>query len=626
MTSTIQRRNPNKTSSLPQADERRTPLRQYITLARWGSMAFIAIAVIFLVVVQIVQADKVRPNVAAFGVDLGGMTREEARAALREAERERTGQELEIVDSEGSWTAEASDLGLVMDVDGAVDDAFDSGRTGVGISHIAALWFLRPDTHDVSDGHVAVSTTEAESYLSTFIDDINRPRIDPRLEILDDGTPGYVSAQMGREVQVEETIQRIVAALSEGEETVELAVTDDPPALEDEDFDQARAQLDRALDAPIEVRAGDETWTFTPQQLAASMTLVQPTESSEAQVEINTEWISSVVSEIGRTIDHQPQSPRVWWDGDGSLYVQREPQNGQEVDVEPANQALADAFLGHTDSNALELPVKTIEAPPVPEDLNSLGLDSLIAESSTPYGDSIEERKHNIEHAAELLNGTLVMPGQMFSFNSEIGPMTEEAGFKVAYGIASDQGELKTIPTEAGGICQVSTTLFQPVFSAGYQIEQRSTHSYWIGSYEYNGMVGLDSTVDPAAGLDLKWINNSDHAVLVHAEADGEDFRVRLIGRSPDWDVEIEDPEIDNVDPADEEAVHYEPDSSLDPGKTLRIERAMDGFDVKIVRRVTTPDGEERVWDVTVTYGKSRNVVLVGSEDGELPEGFEPPG
>jgi vancomycin resistance protein YoaR len=229
---------------------------------------------------------------------------------------------------------------------------------------------------------------------------------------------------------------------------------------------------------------------------------------------------------------------------------------------------------------------------------------------------------HNIELAAQLLNGVMVMPGQEFSFNSEIGAMTEDAGFQIAYGIVNNDGELRTIPTEAGGICQVATTVFQPVFATGYDITQRSTHSYWIPSYSFNGMVGLDATVDPASGLDLKWVNNSEHAVLIQAVADGENFTVRLIGQPPGWEVRIDEPVITNIQWADQETIFYEPDTALEPGETVRVERAHDGFDVKVGRTVIRADGSESYWADEVTYGKARNVVLVGSEDGELPEGY----
>ena len=137
-------------------------------------------------------------------------------------------------------------------------------------------------------------------------------------------------------------------------------------------------------------------------------------------------------------------------------------------------------------------------------------------------------------------------------------------------------------------------------------------------------MVGLDSTVDPDSGLDLKWTNNSEHAILIQAETDGENFIVRLIGQRPSWNVDIQEPVIENIDWADIETVYYEPDTSIPVGDQVKVEKAHEGFDIRIIRTVTGVDGTERVWNGLMSYGKSRNVVLVGSEDGELPDGFNP--
>jgi vancomycin resistance protein YoaR len=287
--------------------------------------------------------------------------------------------------------------------------------------------------------------------------------------------------------------------------------------------------------------------------------------------------------------------------------------NGQQMDSQASLSMVMDTFLGLNDSNRIEFPVATSPPPALPADLNDLGIRSLIAESSTPYGaGNVPEKKHNIELAASLLNGTVVLPGQVFSFNAEVGAMTTDAGFQIAYGIANDNGDLRTVPAEAGGICQVASTVFQPVFWAGYQIERRSTHSYWIPSYASRGMVGLDATVDSTTGLDFRWMNNGPSAVLIEAVADGDNFTVRLYGTQPDWTVEVAPPEITNIVEASQEEVMQE-DSSLPAGQQLRIERAQDGFDVTIVRKVHQSDGEVRELVLSAEYGPSRNVTLVGT-------------
>jgi vancomycin resistance protein YoaR len=102
------------------------------------------------------------------------------------------------------------------------------------------------------------------------------------------------------------------------------------------------------------------------------------------------------------------------------------------------------------------------------------------------------------------------------------------------------------VPSVAGGICQVATTLFQPVFWAGYQLEERWWHLYWTPAYTSRGFVGLDATVDPDAGLDLKWINPTPDYVLIQASATADKVTFRLYGRKSAWSVQVDEPVISN--------------------------------------------------------------------------------
>ncbi|MEX1157616.1 MAG: hypothetical protein WEC79_01645, partial [Thermomicrobiales bacterium] len=124
-------------------------------------------------------------------------------------------------------------------------------------------------------------------------------------------------------------------------------------------------------------------------------------------------------------------------------------------------------------------------------------------------------------------------------------------------------------------------------------------------------------------GLDLKWTNNTSMAVLIEAETDGRYFTVRLYGTMPGWSVQIDEPKMENIKEADEEIV-YQASDTIPDGQTRQIERAHDGFDVTVARHVTE-NGETRTGHFKASYGPSRNVVLVGSSTGELPEQYEDP-
>jgi vancomycin resistance protein YoaR len=612
--------------------ERRAQLRR---VALWTQIGAAALALLFVLLfagVQYHERGQMRHGVHAFGVDLSGMTRAQARAALMQAAQQRAGRTLLLQDNGNQWTLDGAALGLTLDVDGAVQDAWAVGRHGWGPARVAALWHVRSDGREVGDSRVGVDGAALDAQLASLASAINQPRVDPSLT-LTAGAPDasddiatlvhYVHAQVGRAFDADATRASLLAALAGGQASVKLTVAENQPAATDADYAAARATLRNILDAPVELVAADQTWTLHPVDVASHLSVDPASKGKPSVVNVDTDWVAEVVDEIRIDTDTYPRSPRLWWDDNGQLIKTQDGANGQTLDADKGGAMIMGVFLGQTSDNRVVLPVSIQQAPPLPADLGTLGLNDEIAEASTPYGGSIPQRMHNIELAAQLINGTVVMPGQTFSFNAEVGPMTIDAGFQVAYGIDAENGELTTVPAEAGGICQVATTVFQPVFWSGYQIDQRTTHSYWIETYVSNGYVGLDATVDEPSGLDLKWTNTSSTAVMIEASADGQNFTVRLIGTAPNWRVEVDPPIITNVKTAPQEPV-YEASDTIPDGSLLRIEHASDGFDAKIVRRVYVGD-EVKTYEYDEEYGVAKNVTLVGSSTNELPADFVPP-
>ena len=156
------------------------------------------------------------------------------------------------------------------------------------------------------------------------------------------------------------------------------------------------------------------------------------------------------------------------------------------------------------------------------------------------------QKQHNVRLAASRLNNTIVRPGELFSFNKALGPTTLDNGYQIAFGIMSAGGrDHKTVPSVAGGICQVATTLFQPVFWSGYQIEERHWHLYWIPNYSSKGVVGLDATVDGEVGLDLQFVNNSNSYLLIQSRTDASSVTFELYGTKPQWQVKVDGPKCD---------------------------------------------------------------------------------
>ena len=146
----------------------------------------------------------------------------------------------------------------------------------------------------------------------------------------------------------------------------------------------------------------------------------------------------------------------------------------------------------------------------------------LIASFSTSYASSSESRKHNVELATNRLNNTLVESQQEFSFNKTIGNRTEENGYRKS--IVISNGEF----TEGvgGGVCQVSTTLYNAVIRALLFVTECHSHSLAV-SYV---LLGFDALVSTYA--DFKFINNTPYPIRIKARADGSTLTIKIYGFS----------------------------------------------------------------------------------------------
>ena len=145
----------------------------------------------------------------------------------------------------------------------------------------------------------------------------------------------------------------------------------------------------------------------------------------------------------------------------------------------------------------------------------------LRAEFSTDYSKSSTERKHNISLAAKTLNGTFVDVGGEFSFNGTVGARTEKRGYKRAKIIVN--GEF--VEGVGGGVCQVSTTLYNAAVRAGLKLTEFHAHSL---SFSYVSP-SADAMVN-SGSADLRFINDTHNPVIIKATANGSKLTVKIYG------------------------------------------------------------------------------------------------
>lgn len=145
----------------------------------------------------------------------------------------------------------------------------------------------------------------------------------------------------------------------------------------------------------------------------------------------------------------------------------------------------------------------------------------LRSEFYTSFTSSTNERKHNVETASRTLNKIFVDVGGEFSFNHTIGPRTEAKGYKTSKIIVNGQ----FVDGVGGGVCQVSTTLYNAVLLAGLKITEYHPHSLPVSyvSPSFDAMVSY-------GGADLRFINNTHNPIIIYSTTQDGIIRIQIYG------------------------------------------------------------------------------------------------
>jgi vancomycin resistance protein YoaR len=198
---------------------------------------------------------------------------------------------------------------------------------------------------------------------------------------------------------------------------------------------------------------------------------------------------------------------------------------------------------------------------------------------------------HNIARSAASFYGIVIAPGEQFSFNHYLGEISEEQGYTRGLIIAGG----RTIEGIGGGVCQVSTTVFQAAFVGGFQIDERWQHGYRVQYYESGLGVGLDAAVY-SPDIDMRFTNDTPYHLLIenyYNEATQSltfKFYSTGMGRTVTWTTEIW-----GERPARPDIYEYNPD--LEGNQLDLVDWAVEGAKVLIKRTIINRWGETKLLD-----------------------------
>ncbi|MBS4025116.1 MAG: VanW family protein, partial [Clostridia bacterium] len=260
------------------------------------------------------------------------------------------------------------------------------------------------------------------------------------------------------------------------------------------------------------------------------------------------------------------------------------------------------AQIGNSNNKAVQL-TGIIQQPAIAtEAIESFGINSLLGKFTTRFNPLAENRVHNIRLAANSIDDYLIPPGAVFSFNGVVGPRTVENGYREAPVIVDNQLTIGL----GGGICQVSSTLYNGVLLANLPIIERRRHSLQV---DYIA-VGVDATI-VYHYVDLKFMNNTDSHLLIKATMEEDRLVVRVFGNeSFKKQVEVKRL-IEEVIPP-KEVIRL--DDNLIPGETIVKSAGKPGYRTKVIRIIR--EKGEIIFEELISqdlYPAEDKVLLVGS-------------
>ncbi|MCD8152306.1 MAG: VanW family protein [Clostridiales bacterium] len=319
------------------------------------------------------------------------------------------------------------------------------------------------------------------------------------------------------------------------------------------------------------------------------LTLVADEEQATAWLEANVDEFNQEAVDYGLTREN-------------GEFVIIEGQNGLEVDVDASVQAIAEYFSdGWQEDASIDLVVDVTEPDGTEEELAKV--QDVLGTYSTDYSTSASGRKTNLATGAAKINGTVIYPGETFSVYEACSPFNADNGYALAG--AYENGT--TVESYGGGICQVSTTLYNAVIRAELEIVERYGHSM-IVSY-------VDPSADAAiAGTykDLKFTNNTDAPIYIEGATDGSTIRFTVYGQET-RDANRSVSFVSETTSTTEATVEFQAtDAAI--GTVTKVQSAHTGKTARLWKIVTV-DGVEESREIfnTTTYKMSPTIYEVGT-------------
>jgi len=543
-------------------------------IVKWSIGGLAAFLILIFASYHLAYWDKIYPGVTIVGRPVGNQTITQATETLNSLISTLLLDRIKVKLGQQEWEIDLNKLGFSYNARASAQKAYQIGRSGKPIFDLQVKlksWLKGTDT----GLEYTLDQNALESQIATIAAQVFVPAIEPTIKALESTPSGETSRILieqgkdGQELDKRKLISLLTSHFSLlNLDPIELPIIHTSPSLTNEQIENTRRRAENFLDKKLILVTDEQTrWELKENDLIELLSFTNGFDPVKRG--FNQDKIASWSANLALAINRPPENAAFQF-SEGKVIEFRPAKEGKTLEQKKTVDLIAQS-LGELESGKNQLTVRLpiIITPPAIKtaDVNTLGIKELIGKGVSYFRGSILSRIHNIQLASSKLNGVLVPPGEIFSFNQTLGEVSQSTGYKEAYIIK----EGRTILGDGGGVCQVSTTFFRAALDAGLPIIERHAHAYRVSYYEQNSPVGLDATVF-APTVDLKIKNDTPAHILIQTYVDTRnsiltfefygtsDGRIATVSKSRVWDQIPPPPDL------------YQDDPTLPAGKIKQID------------------------------------------------------
>lgn len=568
------------------------------------------------------NAGRILPGVSIGNVNVAGLSAADAKAKLVSSLPNVASGTLTVKAGSVEQKIQYAQLTRAYNLDTTIDQAMKVGRQGNPLEQFADQ--VRTITSGVTlTPTVSYDAQALQQQVQQIVVTAQVTPVDATISF-QNGEYVVTPASDGQQVNGDEVLRQSIAALktdSVADTSVTVPATTLSAGITTPDAQAALSKMQAVTATQLVLTVGATSHTIDPTTLR-SWTHLDETAPGQWSVAVDRLPIDQLVAQLKAQVDQPAVEAQFKFNNGQPVAVAG--ATGYEVNATTSSDAIYNALLGRasgTPSAQVTLPVTATVPNFTTEQAQSL-VDrvQLLGTWTTNYiPSSFNNQGVNIRRPTELINGTVVQPGVVFSFVGVAGPITVANGY--GDGAAIIHGKTKGEGVLGGGLCSASTTMYNAALRAGFELGARRNHAYYITRYP----VGLDATIWISGNYtqDMSFNNDSAYPILIRGINKKRSVTFEIWGVPDGRTVSLSDPKVTNQSQA---SAFYEFTDTLPARATKEVEFKADGFDAVVVRTVRDANGNIIHQDtITSSYRKVDGVTLVGRYPGDPPAGYQWP-